>query len=293
MASPSSPATSRRWLAEQLRKLREERGLTQKDAAQACRWSGAKLSYLETGQRQVLREDLDKLLPLYEVPEERRRRFYDAVESSQTRSWWERFEHLVGDWLPAYLGLEQGAASMRSYEPLVVPGILQTADYAAAIMQGGVRRRSPREIERLVELRMARQEILTRSEAPTRFDTVIDESVLRRSPRLEGKRGGEVLADQLDYLIEIAALPNVTLRVLPVAGGLQSYSAGPFAILAFSDNQPDPVVYLEHRGGAVWLEDFESVARFELAFQGLTEFALDPQASLAMVREAKERQQGH
>src|SRR5688500_14627213 len=89
VATPSSPATSRRWLAEQLKRLREDSGLTQKDAAQACRWSGAKLSYIETGQRQVLHEDLDKLLPLYGVPAAGHERFHQAVEVAQTRSWWE------------------------------------------------------------------------------------------------------------------------------------------------------------------------------------------------------------
>jgi transcriptional regulator with XRE-family HTH domain len=293
MAAPRSPATSRRWLAEQLRKLREDRGLAQKDAAQACGWSGAKLSYLETGQRGVVEDDLHKLLAVYGVPEDRRRRFYEAVEDAQTQGWWERFDHLVGDWLPAYVGLEQGAALMRSFEPLVVPGILQTGDYATALMESGVRRRSPREIERLVELRVSRQAILTRDEGPTAFDVVIDESVLVRSPRRDSRPADGILAAQLAHLLDAATLPNVTLRVLPMAGGVQSYSAGPFSILSFPGDQPDPVVYLEHRGGAMWLEDFDSITRYELTFQGLVDMALDPERSLAMVREVTERQTGN
>jgi transcriptional regulator with XRE-family HTH domain len=286
MAAPRSPATSRRWLAEQLRKLRENKGLAQKDAAQACGWSGAKLSYLESGQRPVLAEDLVKLLPLYDVPQDQRELFYSAVEDAQSEGWWERFEHLMSDYQPAFIGLEQGSASIRSYEPVLIPGILQTARYAAAIMQSGARRRSAREVERLVEIRTSRQAILTRESAPTQLDVVLDESVLWRSPREEG-----VLTEQLEHLIAMADLPNVTLHVVPLRHGVQSFSAGPFAILSFPDDQPDPVVHLEHRGGALWIEDFESVERYELVFEGLVDLALDSGASLAMVREAIERQQ--
>ena len=285
-----SPATSRRWLAGQLRKLREAKGLAQKEAAQACGWSGAKLSYIENGQRGVLVEDLDRLLPLYDVPEAERGRFYAEAEEAQSEGWWERFDHLVGDWLPAYIGLEQGAAALRSFEPLVMPGILQTADYARSLLEGGVRPRSPREVDRLVELRVARQAILTRDDAPTTFDVVIDESVLLRSPRRHGRPAGELLAAQLAHVADMAERPNVTVRVLPLAGGVHPFSAGPFSILSFPDDQPDPLVYLEHRGGALWLEDFDSISRYELAFKGLVELALDPEASLAMVREATERQ---
>lgn len=288
MAGPSSPATSRRWLAEQLRKLREDKDLAQKDAAQACGWSGAKLSYLETGQRPVLAEDLDKLLPLYEVPENRRDRFYSAVNDAQSEGWWERFEPLVPGYVPTFIGLEQGAASIRTYECVLVPGILQTASYANAIMHSGARPRSAREIDRLVELRIARQAILTRDVAPTKLDVVIDESVLLRTPAK-----ADALPEQLVHLAEMASLPHVTLQVLPFQGGVQSHSAGPFSILAFPDDQPDPVVYLEHRGGAMWLEKFESVERFAVAFEGLSDMALGPEASLAMVREAIERQLGN
>ncbi|MGH9210557.1 MAG: helix-turn-helix domain-containing protein [Acidimicrobiales bacterium] len=284
MATPASPAAWRRWLASELRRLREDRGLAQKDAARECGWSGARLSYLENGQRPVVSDDLDKLLALYKVPDADRSAYYAAVESAQAEGWWERFEHLLAPWLPRYLGLEQGAVEIRTFEPLVVPGILQIADYATAIMQGGLRRRSGREIERLVELRLRRQDILTRPDDPMRLDVVLDESVLHRSPIQPG-----VLARQLEHVADMGELDNVAIRVLPLERGLQAFSVGPFSILSFPADQPDPLVYLEHRGGALWLEDFDAIERYALAFDGLAELAFDPQVSLAMVRETAER----
>lgn len=288
MVTRESPTAWRRWLALELRRLREARGLAQKDAARECGWSGARLSYLETGQQQPVDDDLDKLLALYEVPEKDRVAYYGAVKRSQDEGWWERYDHLVGDWVPIYVGLEQGAAEIRSYEPLLVPGILQTEEYAIAIMRGGLRRRSGREVSRLVELRIARQAILTRSEQPTDLDLVLDESVLLRSPKEPG-----VLARQLEHLAQMAQLPNVTLRVLPLERGVQSFSVGPFSILSFPADQPDPIVYLEHRGGALYLEGFDEIERYALAFEGLADMALDPKASLATVREMAERHARH
>ncbi|HMG42593.1 MAG TPA: helix-turn-helix transcriptional regulator [Acidimicrobiales bacterium] len=284
MATPESPTASRRWLASELRRLREARGLAQKDAARECGWSGARLSYLETSQRPVTDDDLDKLLPLYDLPEADREPLYAAVRKAQEEGWWERFEHLVGAWLPIYVGLEQGAAAIRSYEPLLVPGILQTEEYCRAIMSGGLRRRSRREIDRLVELRTTRKAILTREEEPTKLDAVIDEGVLLRSPVEPG-----VLAPQLEHLAEMATLPNVTVRVVPFERGVHSFSTGPFSILSFPLNRPDPVVYLEHIDEGLWLEDFDAIERYALAFDGLADLALDREASLATMRETAER----
>jgi len=258
--------------------------MSQRDAAERCGWSGARLSYLETGQRPVLAEDLDVLLPLYDVPKTERQPYYDAVERSQAEGWWGRYEQLIGAWTQKYIGLEQGAAEIRTFEPVVVPGVLQTSGYASALMRSGIRPRSEREVSRLVELRLARQTILTRADEPTRLDAIIDESVLHRSTGDPG-----VLAAQLEHLARMAKLPNVTLRVLPIEGGLQLFSTGPFAILSFPGDQPEPLVYLENRAGAFWVEEFDSVERFFLGFDGLSKAALDPEASLATVREATER----
>jgi transcriptional regulator with XRE-family HTH domain len=289
VVSAASPTVWRRWLAIELRRLRERRGIAQKDAARHCGWSGARLSYLENGQQQPVAEDLDKLLELYDVPPDDRDQYYSAVARSQTEGWWERFEYLVPNWVPVYWGFEQGAEEIRTYEPLLIPGVLQTDDYAKVIMQSGSRRRSNREIARLVELRSTRKNILTRAEAPARLDAVLDESILHRSPA----GAPATLGAQLWQLVEMAELPNVTIRVLPLEGGIQSFSIGPFSILSFPSDTPSPVVYIEYRGGALVLESFEEIERYELSFDGLAEMALDPQVSLAMVRELAERHSRH
>jgi hypothetical protein len=261
--------------------------MAQGTAARECGWSGARLSYLETGQRPVVATDLDVLLPLYGVPEAEREPYYDAVNKARQEGWWERFDYLVADWFPVYVGLEQGASRIRTFEPLVVPGILQIADYARDIMRGGLRRRGGREVDRLVELRIERQAILTRGKEPTELDAIIDESVLHRSTATPG-----VLGAQLKHLADMAALPHVTLRVLPLETGVQSFATGPFAILSFPSDRPEPMVYLEHRGGALWLEEFDAVERYTLAFDSLADMALAPKKSLATLREAAERQSG-
>lgn len=282
---PSSPTVWRRWLALELRRLREERGIAQKDAGKACGWSGARLSYLENAQQNVGEEDLDKLLPLYGVPDSERDRYYNGVRRSREKGWWERFEHLVPGWASMYVGLEQGAAEIRSFQLLLVPGLLQTPGYAAAVVSNDVRRRSHREIERLVELRTARQAILTRAEEPTRLSVVLDESILTRSPG-----DSQHMAVQLEHLVEVASWPNVTLRVLPLDRGVHTYAPGTFSIIAFPWEHPDPgIVHVEYRGGALYLDEFEDVESHTLAFDGLVDLALSPDDSIAKMREASER----
>jgi transcriptional regulator with XRE-family HTH domain len=285
MATSVSPTVWRRWLALELRRLRTVKNISQQGAAKQCGWSGARLSYLENGQQPVVESDLDKLLELYEVPEPERGRYYGAVHRSHTSAWWERFEFLVDDWISLYVGLEQGAKAIHTYETAVMPGLLQTPAYATAIMRSGLRHRSSREIDRLVELRTERRAILTEGTDPTEFDVVLDESVLYRTPE-----DREVLRGQLEHLLEMAERPNVTLRVLPLDGGVQTFSPGPFSLLTFPWEQPDPgIVFLEHRGGAVYLEEFDEIERYALAFEGLTDLALDAKESLATVRETLER----
>jgi transcriptional regulator with XRE-family HTH domain len=285
MAASASPTVWRRWLALELRRLRKVSDLPQLAAARECGWSGARLSYLENGQQHVTAADLDKLLDLYDVPGVERERYYGAVKRSDSSGWWERYEYLVDEWISLYVGLEQGAREIHTYETTAVPGLLQTPDYTAAIMRSGLRHRSAREIARLVELRTARQAILTEGDDPTRLDVVLDESVLMRSPPEP-----EALPAQLEHLVDMAQRPNVTLRILPLEGGIQSYAPGAFSILTFPWEQPDPgIVFLEYRGGSIYLEEFDEIERYTLAFEGLSDVALDPEASLATVRETIEK----
>jgi transcriptional regulator with XRE-family HTH domain len=285
MAVSVSPTVWRRWLALELRRLRKAQDLPQQEAARKCGWSGARLSYLENGQQPPTSADLDKLLALYDVPEAEHERYYNAVKRSHVSGWWERYEYLIDDWIALYVGLEQGAKEIHVYETSIVPGLLQTPEYASAIMRSGLRHRSAREVTRLVELRTTRQDILTEGDDPTQLEVVLDESVLRRSP--EDPR---VMRAQLEHLAEMAERPNVTMRILPLEGGVQSFAPVAFTILTFPWEQPDPgIVYVEYRDGALYLEEFDEVERHTLAFEGLTDLALDPMTSLAKVRETIEK----
>jgi transcriptional regulator with XRE-family HTH domain len=285
MGPTSSPTVWRRWLAFELRRLREERGLAQREAGKACGWSGARLSYIENAQQNIVEDDLEKLLPLYEVPESRWPEFHEAARRSREKGWWERYDdRVVPDYLSLYVGLEQGASLIRSVEPLGIPGLLQTADYVAAQLRLDVTPRTEQQIARIVELRMARQDILTRADAPVELSAVIDESTLHR---VAGGPG--LMADQLTHLLKMAERPNITVRVFPFAAGVVTSLASGYRILSFPGWAEPGVVYIEHREGAIYLDDANDVDGHVLAFEHLVSLALTPEDSMAMVREAAAR----
>lgn len=283
MVPKSSPTVWRRWLAFELRRLREERGLAQKEAGKACGWSGARLSYIENAQQNVVEDDLHKLLPLYEVPKEDWDAFRQAAQRSREKGFWERYDQRVmPEWLSLYVGLEQGASLIRSVD-LIVPGLLQTPDYIAAAFRNDVIPRTRQQIARIAELRVARQAVLSRSESPLELSVVLDESALRRAAG-----GPATMAAQLDHLVAMAERSNVTVRVFPFEQGVDLCFMGAYKILAFPWGSDPGVVYIEHRDGAVYLEDTHEVDGHVLAFEHLTASALSPEQSIAMAREAAE-----
>lgn len=285
MAAMSSPTVWRRWLALELRRLRDERGLAQKDAGKACGWSGARLSYIETGQQNVVDDDLDKLLPLYDVPDAERPTFYDAAAHAQEKGFWERNGQAgVPDWGSLYVGLEQGAAEVWCVEPAFIPSLLQTGAYTSAVIRSDVMPRTDRQISRVVKLRLQRQAIVTRSDQPVNVRVVMDESVLHRAA---GSLA--VMAEQLDHLLEMAERPNVSIRVLPFERGVNACLFGPYRILAFPWASVPGVVFIEYRDGAMYIEDEPTVEGHRLAFGHLAEISLSPDESLVKIREfAKE-----
>jgi transcriptional regulator with XRE-family HTH domain len=284
MVHTESPTVWRRWLAFELRRLREEAGLTQKDTSGQCGWSTSRLSFLENVQQGVTEDDLDKLLTLYDVPRDRWAPYLDAADRSRQKGWWQRYgERVVPEWLSLHVGLEQGASQIRAFEPLVVPGLLQTPDYAAAVLRSDMTPRTDKQIAELVELRTTRQEILTRNENPTELWVVLDEVALRRV-------GGDrpTMAAQLAHLAAMADRPNVTVQVLPIDHGVYSHTFGAFKVFGFQWVSDPGVVYLEHRDGALYLEESHEVEGHALVFQHLGVLALPPQDSLAMIRNLAE-----
>lgn len=284
MAAMSSPTVWRRWLALELRRLRDEQGLAQKDAGKACGWSGARLSYIETGQQNVVDDDLDKLLPLYDVPVEERPTFYDAAAHAQEKGFWERNGQAgVPDWGSLYVGLEQGAAGIWCVEPAFVPGLFQTADYATEVIRSDVMPRTERQISRVVKLRMQRQDIVTRAEQPVNVRVVMDESVLRRPAG-----SAAVMAAQLEHLAVMAERPNVAIHVLPFASGVNACFFGGYRILGFPWASVPGVVFIEYRDGAMYLEDEPAVEGHRLAFEHLADISMSSDDSLAMIRQFAE-----
>jgi transcriptional regulator with XRE-family HTH domain len=284
MVTPSSPTVWRRWLAMELRRLREDRGIAQKDAGKACGWSGARLSYIENAQQNIVDDDLDKLLPLYEVPASQRSAYYDAIERSHEKGWWERYQRLVPESVQLFAAFEQGAAGIRSFHPLVLPGLLQTDAYGAVVFGADVWPRTQQQVDRLVEIRRERQKILTRKQDPLQLTVVLDEAALRH---VAGDAA--TMVEQLDHVVAMAELPNITVQVLPFERGVHGYSLSEFQIFDFPWDSDPGVVCLELREQTVYLEEVDEIDSYALAFQRLSDQALEPDQSIATVREtAKE-----
>lgn len=280
----SSPTVWRRWLAFELRRLREQRGLAQREVGKACGWSGARLSYVENAQQNVVEDDLAKLLPLYGVPENEWDTFRQAAARSREKGFWERYDdRVVPDYVSLFIGLEQGAASIRSVDPVLVPGLLQTPEYTAALLRSDVIPRTEQQIARMVEIRQARQAILSRAEDPVELSVVLEESVLRRPAG-----GPKAMADQIDHLIDMAGRANVTIRVMPLDRGVMAAMSEAYRILSFSLDPDQGVVFIEYRDGAVYLDDAPAVDAHRLAFEHLSNLALGPEPSLALMRALSE-----
>lgn len=276
----SNPSAWRRWLAFELRRLREQHGQSQRAANQACGWSGARLAYIEQAQQNVTIDDLERLLTLYEVPTDRWATYHEAADRARDVGWWQRYDQReVSNWLSLFVGLEQGASTFRSFETFVVPGLLQTPGYAAAVLRSDLVPRTDDHVTRLVELRMARQTALTRSSDPLRLSVVIDESALHR-----GTGDHEVMRGQLDHLVEMAGRPNVTLQVLPLSARAFTLNF-PFVILGFPWESDPGLVYIENRTGAVYLEQLHEIEGHSLVFQQLSVLALSSEESVALLED--------
>lgn len=279
--TPRSPTVWRRWLALELVRLRQEAGLEQKDVAKALRCTTTKVSYLENAERPVVVRDLDEvLLPLYRVPEERWPSYLQAARNSRQKGWWERYgPEAVPEWLSLYIGLEQGAEQLRIYDAQLITGVLQTNDYADAVVRRGTAELTEEQISQRITFRTSRSAALTREPDSLRLWAVLDEAVLRR---VVGSR--KTMHDQLNHLAAIAQQAKVTLQVLPFEHGAHPGMRGAFTILDFPWTTDPGLVYVEHRSGAVYLEEPSELKEHTVAFQHLCAQALPPDDSLTMIQ---------
>jgi len=263
-----NPTVRRRRLGQELRRLREIKGMTAEEVAERLLVSQSKISRLENGRRSISQRDVRDLCGVYEVEDHR---VVDSLmqmaKDSRQQGWW----HAFGD-IPysVYIGLETDAESLRVYEPQVVPGLLQTRSYAEALINGALPEAPPSDIEKRVNVRARRQDRVNAPEHPLRLWAVIDESALRR---LVG--GKQVMIEQLEHLIEQSQLPHVTVQVLPFEMGAHPGINGQYAILEFPDAADSSVVYIEGVTSDLYLEKANDVQRYSVMYEHLRAQALN------------------
>ncbi|MCX4666376.1 helix-turn-helix domain-containing protein [Streptomyces sp. NBC_01381] len=282
MASNVNPTVRRRRLGQELRRLRELKGMTAEEVAERLLVSQSKISRLENGRRSISQRDVRDLCGVYEVEDHR---IVDSLmqmaKDSRQQGWW----HSFGD-IPysVYIGLETDAASLRVYDPQVVPGLLQTRAYAEALITGALPETTPTDIEKRVQVRVRRQERISAPENPLRLWTVLDESALRR---VVGSK--HLMRDQLEHLVEQSQLPHVTVQVIPFDMGAHPGLNGQYAILEFPDAADSSVVYIEGVTSDLYLEKANDVQQYSVMYEHLRAQALNVDHSRQLIADiAKE-----
>jgi transcriptional regulator with XRE-family HTH domain len=273
------PTALRIALGGHLRRLREANGITREAAGHAIRTSSSKISRMELGRVACKERDVADLLILYGVTDaEERQTIVDLVHQANTRGWWREYGDVLPSWFETYLGLEQGASVIRIYDPQLVPGLLQTKDYARAVMRFCHVHLTAGEIERRVALRMARQAFLNQPGAPELW-VALDEAALRRPVD-----GHAVQCAQLVHLIQLAQRPNITLQIVPFDAGGHAAAGGPFTILRFAEPDFPDIVYLEHLTNAVYLEKKHDTVQYLAIMDNLCLQAASPSETVTLLQ---------
>lgn len=285
MGAPQSPIGSRRRLGAELRRLRTKAGLTLDEVAEQMTCSTSKISRLETGKGIPKLPDVRELMRIYGVTSETEHdMLLRLVRDGREHGWWEPLtegvtpERFILDAPSRYPALETEAAEIRSFDIAVVHGLLQTPEYVRAMMETLFSRHSAGEVDRLVELRLRRQQALFATERPLVLDAVLDEAVLRRmvgSP--------EVMSEQLAVIAERSLLPNVTVRVRPFDAGYHRAHVGSFVILKFPRGTVADVVYVEGHAGESYLENESDVDRYTSILEDVIDRTLSPEASREVI----------
>ncbi|GHH31086.1 helix-turn-helix domain-containing protein [Streptomyces rubradiris] len=274
----NGPAVRRRKLGAELRTLRTGAGLTSGEAARLVGWHQSKVSRIETGASGVKPADLRLLLDAYGVRDRHLRELLlilaGSEETSGRHRWWHAYRGVLPPTYRDFISLESQASAMRTLETTVVPGLLQTAEYARAVTRAAVKDLDEDRLDTLVEVRLARQDVL-RSDPPLTLSAVLDEAVLRREVG-----GPGVMARQRRRLMEAARLPQVRLQVLPFTAGAHIGLTGPFVIFSFPSTSDLDVVVLDQLTSSLYLERKEDLMAYSEAFNTLQFHALSPEDSL-------------
>jgi hypothetical protein len=262
--SAGGPTVLRILLGSQLRRLREAKGVTREDAGWEIRGSESKISRMELGRVGFKERDVADLLTLYGVHDPTERdALLNLARQANNPGWWHRYGDVLPAWFQSYLGLESSAALIRTYEVQFVPGLLQTPDYARAVIQLGHRGAPNDEVDRRVSVRMTRQEVFDRAEPPQLW-VVVDEAVLRRPIG-----GPNVMRGQITALIEATKLSHIRLQIVPFHAGGHAAAGGAFTVLRFADDELPDVVYMEQLTSALYLDKREDVDSYAAAMERL------------------------
>ena len=279
MSARADATVVRMLLGHQLRRLREAAGVTAERAAEEIRASRAKISRMENGRVGFKARDIADLLTLYGVTSEQTRgQLLELARRANTPGWWSAHSGILPGWFEAYLGLEAAASVIRTFELQFVHGLFQTEDYARAVTMLGHQAAPAWQIDSRVSLRMKRQDLLTAADPP-RVWSVMDETALRRPVG-----GRQVMRAQLHRLLEAAALPQVSLQVVPFGHGGHAAAGGSFTILRFAEPALPDVVYIEHLTSALYLEARADVNHYLQVMDHLSAEALTPTATTRFIK---------
>ena len=276
-ATQQSPTVRRRRLALELRRFREAARLTCEEVAEHLECSISKISRIETGRVSVSPRDVRDMLGLYGVSGPQQASLVQLARESRQKGWWDAYSDAIEPRFATYIGLESAASEIRIYEVTLIPGLLQTEEYARAVIAAGTVDGRLESVERTVAFRMARQPALT-SDEPAQLWVVLDEAALRRRVG-----GAGLMRLQLDHLLELGRLPNVALQVLPFGAGAHPAMGRPFVILAFPERADPDVVYLEDLTSALYVENVAEVDRYNVFFNHLRATALSFEESAALI----------
>jgi Domain of unknown function (DUF5753)/Helix-turn-helix domain len=261
----------RMLLGAQLRRLRDHAGITRDDAGYHIRASGSKISRMELGRVSFKERDVIDLLEYYGITDlAEREKLIQLTREANATPWYQKFQDVVPDWFHVFVGLEEAAQLIRVYEVQFVPGLLQTEEYARAIIMQGAPGVDPDEVERRVALRMGRQKLLTRDNPP-RYWVIMDEAALRRP-----MGGREVHVAQIERLIDLVGEPNITLQVMPFRYGGHAADGGAFTIMRFPETDLPDVVYMEYLTGAHYIDKPEEVERYAAVMERLSVAGTSP-----------------
>jgi len=280
MSSSPSPTVRRKRLGIELRRLREQASLTCEEVGQRLDCSGTRISRIETGRISVRPGDVREMLEIYGVVGTEADSLVQLAREARQKGWWHTYGRVLPNWFEAYVGLEAAAIRFRDFQSMVVPGLLQTEDYARAVLRAAPNPGSAEDIDRQVALRMERQAILDQASPPDLW-VVLSESIIRVQVG-----GSGVMRAQLRRLIDVAERSNVTLQVLPFTTAAHVQPISPFTILEFPDIADPTVVYLEHLTGSLFLETAEEIRRYTVVFDHLRAEALGTGPSIDLIARA-------